>query len=99
MDTQDPPKPVPLSAYKGLIGLDNEKDAMMSCCLDSTMLHLANAQYCTGLTGGSTGCLFLMFGGPVYADRISNCPLDRILTYRNLIYLLNLQIHQLLGQL
>ena len=26
-----------------------------------------------------------------YWDRISNCPLDRVLTYKNLIYLLNLQ--------
>ena len=32
-----------------------------------------------------------MFGGPVRADRISYCPLDRVLTYKNLIYLLNLQ--------
>ena len=24
-------------------------------------------------------------------DRISNCPLERVLTYKNLIYLLNLQ--------
>ena len=42
--------------------------------------------------GGNTGRLFLAFGGPVCADRISNCPLDRVLTYKNLIYLLNLQI-------
>ena len=41
--------------------------------------------------GGNTGRLFLVFGGPVCADRISNCPLDRVLTYKNLIYLLNLQ--------
>ena len=41
--------------------------------------------------GGNTGRLFLAFGGPVYADRISNCPLDRVLTYKNLTYLLNLQ--------
>ena len=41
--------------------------------------------------GGDTGRLFLAFGGPVCADRISNCPLDRVLTYKNLIYLLNLQ--------
>ena len=40
---------------------------------------------------GNTGRLFLAFGGPVCADRISNCPLDRVLTYKNLIYLLNLQ--------
>ena len=32
-------------------------------------------------------------GGPVCADRISNCPLDRVLTYKNLIYLLNLQVY------
>ena len=42
--------------------------------------------------GGDTGRLFLTFGGLVCADRISNCPLDRVLTYKNLIYLLNLQI-------
>ena len=41
--------------------------------------------------GGNTGRLFLAFGGPVCADWISNCPLDRVLTYKNLIYLLNLQ--------
>ena len=28
-----------------------------------------------------TGRLFLTFGGLVCADRISNCPLDRVLTY------------------
>ena len=41
--------------------------------------------------GGNTGRLFLTFGGPVCADRFNNCPLDRVLTYKNLIYLLNLQ--------
>ena len=46
--------------------------------------------------GGNTGRLFLAFGGPVCADRISNCPLDRVLTYKNLIYLLNLQISRVL---
>ena len=43
--------------------------------------------------GGNTGRLFLAFGGPVCADRISICPLDRVLTYKNLIYLLNLQFY------
>ena len=43
--------------------------------------------------GGNTGRLFLAFDGPVCADRISNCPLDRVLTYKNLIYLLNLQFY------
>ena len=55
------------------------------------MRHLANAQYWDRPAGGNTGRLFLAFGGPVCADRISNCPLDRVLTYKNLIYLLNLQ--------
>ena len=44
---------------------------------------------------GNTRRLFLTFGGPVCADRISNCPLDRVLTYKNLIYLLNLQFSKL----
>ena len=57
----------------------------------STTRHLASAQHWTGLAGGNTGRLFLAFGGPVCADRISYCPLDRVLTYKNLIYLLNLQ--------
>ena len=55
------------------------------------MRHLANAQYWDRPADGNTGRLFLAFGGPVCADRISNCPLDRVLTYKNLIYLLNLQ--------
>ena len=57
------------------------------------MCHLASAQYWDRPAGGNTGCLFLTFGGPACADRISNCPLDRVLTYKNLIYLLNLQIY------
>ena len=56
------------------------------------MRHLANAQYWDLPAGRNTGRLFLAFGGLVCADRISNCPLDRVLTYKNLIYLLNLQI-------
>ena len=57
------------------------------------MRHLVNAQYWDRLAGGNTGRLFLAFGGPVCADWISNCPLDRVLTYKNLIYLiLNLQV-------
>ena len=43
--------------------------------------------------GGDTGRLFLAFGGLVCADRFSNCPLDRVLTYKDLIYFLNLQIN------
>ena len=57
------------------------------------MRHLANAQYWDRPAGGNTGRLFVAFGGPVCADRFSNCPLDRVLTYKNLIYLLNLQFY------
>ena len=55
------------------------------------MRHLASAQYWDRPAGGDTGRLFLAFGGPVCADRSSICPLDRVLTYKNLIYLLNFQ--------
>ena len=63
----------------------------------NAMRHLANAQYWDRPAGGNTGRLFLAFGGPVCADRISNCPLDRVLTYKNLIYLLNLQFSPLMA--
>ena len=54
--------------------------------------HLASAQYWIGLAGGDTGRLFLTFGGPVCADRISYCPLDRVLTLKKIIYLLNFNV-------
>ena len=57
------------------------------------MRHLTSAHYWTGLAIGNTGRLFLTFGGLVSTDRISNCPLDRILNYKNLIYFLNLQVY------
>ena len=59
----------------------------------NTMRHLVNAKYWDQPAGGHTGRLFLVFGGPVCTDRISNCPLDRVLTYKNEIYLLNLQVY------
>ena len=37
------------------------------------------------------GAIWGVHSTTVCADRISNCPLDRVLTYKNLIYLLNLQ--------
>ena len=64
---------------------------MLSRQEGSMTRHLASAQHWTGLAGGDTGRLFLTFGGPVCADQISYCPLDRVLTCKNLIYLLNLQ--------
>ena len=51
------------------------------------MRHLASVLYWDRPTGGDTGRLFLAFGGPVCADQISNCPLDRVLTFKTLIYL------------
>ena len=59
------------------IGLDNEKDAMTSLCL--------------GRKYDAPPCECTVLGPAACADRISNCPLDRVLTYKNLIYLLNLQ--------
>ena len=56
------------------------------------MRHLVREQYQASPASGSTGRLFLLFGRPVCAHPISNCPLDRVLTYKNLIYLLNFQI-------
>ena len=98
MDTQDPPIRPRYQLTRGLIGLDNEKDAMTSRCLDRKEVRHATLRAHTG-TGTLVGALcthirrlFLSFGGPVCADRISNCPLDRVLTYKNLIYLLNLQV-------
>ena len=75
MDTQDPPNRPPYQLTRGLRGLDNEKDAMTSACLDRKEVRGRAA-------GGYTGWLFLSFGGLVCADRISNCPLDRVLTYK-----------------
>ena len=56
------------------------------------MRHLVSVQYWDRPAGENRGRLFLRFGGPACADRISNCLLDKILTYTNLIYLLNLQV-------
>ena len=84
MDTQDPPNQCRYQLTNGLIGLDNEKDVMTSCCLNRKDVQCATWQV------HSTRPVFLLFGGPACADQISNCPLDRVLTYKNLIYLLNL---------
>ena len=66
-------------------------DVTLSRQEGSTTRHLASAQSKDRLAGGDTGRLFLTFGGPVSPTGVSNCPLDRVLTYKNLIYLLNLQ--------
>ena len=58
-----------------------EKDAMTSGCLDRKEVRGAiwGVHSTTDRpASGYTGRLFLAFGGPVCADRISNCPLDRM---------------------
>ena len=98
MDTQDSPNRPRYQLTRGLRGLDNEKDAMTSACLDRKEVrgaiwgvHSTGTGHLVGALCTHIRRLFLSFGRPVYADRISNCPLDRVLTYKNLIYLLNLQ--------
>ena len=59
----------------------------------SMVRHLASVHHWTGLAGGNTGRLFLTYGGPVCADWISNCPLDRVLTYKNLFYYATIAYH------
>ena len=51
----------------------NEKDAMTSACLDrKEVRHATWRVQCEDRpAGGNTGRLFLMFGGPVCADRFS----------------------------
>ena len=84
MDTQGPPNRPRYQLTRGFIGLDNEKDAMTSRCLDSKEIRGAIWRVHSE-TGQLVGALcthirrlFLSFGGPVCADRISNCPLDRV---------------------
>ena len=58
-----------------------KKDAMTSGCLDRKEVRGAiwGVHSTTDRpAGGNTGRLFLAFGGPVWADRISICPLDRM---------------------
>ena len=101
MDTQDPPTD-PAISLPGANRFRQRKrcyDVTLSRQEGSTTRHLASVQHWTGLAGGNTGRLFLTFGGPVCTARISYCPLDRVLTYKNLIYLLNLQFTSREGDL
>ena len=68
-------------------------DTMTSHCLGRKECTVVNAQWDRSI-GENTGRIFLSFGGPVCANQISNCPLDRVLTYQILIYLLILQINK-----
>ena len=75
MDRQDPPN---WPRYQLTSGLDRFRHKSRQ---EESMI--SNAQYLTGPAGGNTRRLFLLFGGPVCADRISKCPLGRILTCKN----------------
>ena len=77
MCTKDPPNRPCYQLTKGLRGLDNEKYAMTSACLDRKEVRSAIWRMYTTVT-----------------DHISNCPLERVLTYKNLIYSLNLLFWQ-----
>ena len=95
MDRQDPPTDPAVNLLGVFIMFRQRKrcyDVTLSRQEGSTTRHLASAQSKDRLAGGDTGRLFLTFGGPVSPTGVSNCPLDRVLTYKNLIYLLNLQI-------
>ena len=72
-DTQNPPNRPRYQLTRGLIGLDNKKDAMTSLSSQegSTMCHLASARYLAGLASGKTGRLFLSFGRLVCTDQIT----------------------------
>ena len=94
MDRQDPPTDPAVNLLGVFIMFRQRKrcyDVTLSRQEGSTTRHLASAQSKDRLAGGDTGRLFLTFGGPVSPTGVSNCPLDRVLTYKNLIYLLNLQ--------
>ena len=97
MDRQDPPTDPAVNLLGVFIMFRQRKrcyDVTLSRQEGSTTRHLASAQSKDRLAGGDTGRLFLTFGGPVSPTGVSNCPLDRVLTYKNLIYLLNLQFRR-----
>ena len=80
MDTQDNSHRPRYQLTRGRRGLDNEKDAMTSGCLDRKEVRGAIwGVHSTTDRSAPTGLAY--------------CPLDRVLTYKNLIYLLNLQFH------
>ena len=78
-------------------------DVSLSRQEGSMRRHLGSAQYLDRPASILyTGRLFLAFGRPVYADQISNCPLDRIYLCNKNYHLLNSDItntYSLRGQL
>ena len=94
MDRQGPPNQPGYQLTMGLTRTRCEKDAMMSRYLDRKRKYDVPPGKCTLLTGPA-GIIYKTSFSGVWRDQsrrpVSNCPLDRVLTYKNL-YLLNLQI-------
>ena len=94
MDRQGPTNRPRYQLTRGLTRTRHEKDAMTSRCLDRKRKYDSPPGECALLTGPA-GIIYRTSFSGVWRDRsrrpIRNCPLDRVLTYKNLIYLLNLQ--------
>ena len=94
MDRQGPPS---RPCYQLTVGLNRFRqrkscyDITLSRQEGSMIRYLANAQ------PFETQDVLLSFGGPVCADRISDCPLGRVLTYKNLLIKFEISQPTLLG--
>ena len=78
---------------RGHLRLEEQKrcyDFMFYSREGSTARHLANSGNLTSPAGGDTK--HLMLGSAAGTTNIATCPLGKVLTYKNLIYLLNLQV-------
>ena len=95
MDKRGAPDRPCIKLTRGQMRLEEWKrsyDVMFSSQEGSTACHLANGGNLAGLTSGDTGLLLLTFGErPAGASNIANYHSGNVLTYKNLIYLLNLQ--------
>ena len=93
MDTQDPPTDPAIS----LLGSNRFRqrkrcyDVMLSIQERGSTHHLASALVLGPAGRWKHRTSFSDVWRAGRADRNSICPLDRVLTYKNLIYLLNLQ--------
>ena len=60
----------------------------------STAHHIVNGGNLISPTSGDTNIFFWYLAGLANASNITNYPLGEVLTYKNLVYLLNLQIYK-----
>ena len=83
-------KALPTSPAVSLLGVTSFRQRKRCCDVTlsrqegSTMLQLVNAQR-DRPASGNTERIFPSFDGPVCTTQTSNCLLDRVLTYKNLI--------------